>query len=369
MPNVRLMPRTTRVRRLRRRHLRRGRARQRPSAGAAAASAAPAAVADRRKTRRSGRRRDRAADRVRRQRPPGRHAGVRGAHLRQSLRRRSPADAWPCSPTTTTAGAPPRPRRATASNVAAVIDTRRRSPRAAGALAGNARIRGRRVDGDNGGARCCVEITVPHATARQTIACGYARDVRRLESRRRPHLPPWRAAGLERGHRGLRSRRIRRQGMMVAGAANGDDVARRVPCRRAKRAGAPRRDAGLHGRGRRAAAGGRRDLRRHAALARRRRTSQQGIRRFPERCHRRGHRARRARGISLGRASQALHDARHGDRPGQDRQRHRPRDHGGAHRARRSPRPARRPFARPTRRSRSAPSPGIIAARHFGRSA
>ena len=41
-----------------------------------------------------------------------------------------------------------------------------------------------------------------------------------------------------------------------------------------------------------------------------------------------GHRARRSRRLPLGRASEALHHARHGDRPGQDLERDRPRDHG-----------------------------------------
>ena len=44
----------------------------------------------------------------------------------------------------------------------------------------------------------------------------------------------------------------------------------------------------------------------------------QGVRRFPERRHGQGHRARRARGLRVDRARQALHHHRHGDRPGQD---------------------------------------------------
>ena len=52
--------------------------------------------------------------------------------------------------------------------------------------------------------------------------------------------------------------------------------------------------------------------------------------------------ARRARGLSGGRASQALHHARHGDRPGQDLERQRPRHHGRAHRPIDRRRPARR---------------------------
>ena len=47
---------------------------------------------------------------------------------------------------------------------------------------------------------------------------------------------------------------------------------------------------------------------------------------------REGHRARGARGLHFGRAPEALHDARHGDRPGQDLQRQRPCGDGGADR-------------------------------------
>ena len=58
----------------------------------------------------------------------------------------------------------------------------------------------------------------------------------------------------------------------------------------------------------------------------------EGVRRPPERRHRRRHRAVRARGLPLGRAPQAIHDARHGDRPGQNRQCQRHRHHGGVDR-------------------------------------
>ena len=78
-----------RVRRLRRQHLRRGRARQRSRRGAAGVRAAPARLAHRGQACRAGRRRARAADDVCRQRSARHHAGVRRAHLRQSLRRRS----------------------------------------------------------------------------------------------------------------------------------------------------------------------------------------------------------------------------------------------------------------------------------------
>ena len=70
-----------------------------------------------------------------------------------------------------------------------------------------------------------------------------------------------------------------------------------------------------------------------------------------------------ARGLPLGRAPQALHHARHGDRPGQDVERQRPRDPGRADRPQRFPRSAPRPSARPTRRSRI----GALAGHHRGK--
>ena len=51
---------------------------------------------------------------------------------------------------------------------------------------------------------------------------------------------------------------------------------------------------------------------------RRQRRPRARLRRLPERRHRQGHRARRARGLRVDRARQALHHHRHGDRPGQD---------------------------------------------------
>ena len=54
--------------------------------------------------------------------------------------------------------------------------------------------------------------------------------------------------------------------------------------------------------------------------------------RLPERRDRQGHRACGAREFPLGRASEALHDARHGDRPGQDLEHERPCRDGGDHR-------------------------------------
>ncbi len=72
-----------------------------------------------------------------------------------------------------------------------------------------------------------------------------------------------------------------------------------------------------------------------------------------------GHRARRARRLPLRRASEALHHARHGDRPGQDLATS-PASPCMAELTRRarSPRPAPRSSARPTRRSPSARSAG-----------
>ena len=80
-----------------------------------------------------------------------------------------------------------------------------------------------------------------------------------------------------------------------------------------------------------------------------RKPRRQVLRRPAGRCHRRRHRARRARGLHVGRASEALHDARHGHRPGQDEQRRRPCAARRSDRPRRSPRSARRRSARRTR--------------------
>ena len=99
-----------------------------------------------------------------------------------------------------------------------------------------------------------------------------------------------------------------------------------------------------------------------AALARARR-ARQGVRRFPERRHGRRHRARRARGLPLGRAPEALHHARHGDRPGQDLQRQRPGADGGAHR----PGPSRRPARRPSGRPITPVAIGALAGHHRGK--
>ena len=85
LPDVRILPRTTVVGSLRRRHLLRARARQRPPRRAAGARAAPAAVAHFRQALRAGGGGHRAAAGVRRQRPPRRDAGGRRARLSQPL--------------------------------------------------------------------------------------------------------------------------------------------------------------------------------------------------------------------------------------------------------------------------------------------
>ena len=67
-----------------------------------------------------------------------------------------------------------------------------------------------------------------------------------------------------------------------------------------------------------------------AALACRR--QEKGLRRFPERRDGVRHRARRPGRLPVGRASEALHHAWHGDRPGQELERAGPRHHGRADR-------------------------------------
>ena len=64
--------------------------------------------------------------------------------------------------------------------------------------------------------------------------------------------------------------------------------------------------------------------------------------------------------LRFGRAPEALHHARHGDRPGQHVERQRAGHPGRGRAAGRSPRPARRSTGRRMCRSRSAPLPGII---------
>ena len=111
-------------------------------------------------------------------------------------------------------------------------------------------------------------------------------------------------------------------GLTVAGAANGGAFTLDEALREGHRAGggegaAPER------------AGRPVSDRSRVARGRRRRPA---LDRLPKRCDAQGRRARRARGLRLGRAPQALHHARHGDRSGQDRQCQRPRRDGRADR-------------------------------------
>ena len=78
--------------------------------------------------------------------------------------------------------------------------------------------------------------------------------------------------------------------------------------------------------------------------------SAQELRRSAKRCDGQRHRARGARGLSIDRASEALHHARHGHRSGQDQQHRRPRADGASNSACRFRRSARRHSARRTRR-------------------
>ena len=113
-------------------------------------------------------------------------------------------------------------------------------------------------------------------------------------------------------------------GMLVAGAANGD-LSLSACLKTGAEAGATAAaDCGFAARPPAPPSAERRAGRHHAAVVGQ--GSRQGLCRFPERRHRRRYRACRARGLSIGRASQALHHARHGDRSGQDRRRHRPCD-------------------------------------------
>ena len=116
-------------------------------------------------------------------------------------------------------------------------------------------------------------------------------------------------------------------------------------------------DCGLHARP--AAVPRRRRSKRCASapLWRVRGSRRQSVRRFPERRHRQGYRARRARGLRVDRAPQALHHARHGDRSGQDRRMSTASAILAESPAALSRESAPRRSARPIRRSRSARSP------------
>ena len=138
-------------------------------------------------------------------------------------------------------------------------------------------------------------------------------------------------AALGREHRGVRAG-APPPGMTVVGAANGTMTLARLPHggHRRRHSAPPRSSASR-------TASARSAERRRRVVRGRRRSGMsaaraEGLRRPAERRHRRRRGAGGARGLPLGRAPQALHHARHGDRPGPDRQRQRPRHHGGADR-------------------------------------
>ena len=141
-----------------------------------------------------------------------------------------------------------------------------------------------------------------------------------------------------RGSKPVWDERDRRLRAGRAAQGHGDQRRRRRPARTAggARDGSARRAGGrrrlrLCRPARRVARGGAREHGVRAAVARAR-LEGEGVRRLPERRLRGRRGARRARGHALGRASEALHHARHGGGPGQDLQRHRPRADGGADR-------------------------------------
>ena len=359
-----------RVRRLRRRHLRR--------ASSASTITSPCrreheprqrALAHRREARGAGRRRDRAADGVRRQRPAGRHAGRRRAHLSQPLRASRRArravvftdndDGW-----RTVA----RSRRAPASRSrpwSIRAPARRRAPSAAAGAGARVicRRRGRR-DARRRGRSTAVDVR---------DAAGRDRAHRLRPPRRVRRLEP--DASTSPRHLGGKPAGTRRiaafvpgalpPGMAVAGAAAGpaSRSPTRLPTGRAL-GGEAAADCGFDGHA------GARARRPTGADARRRRSGRspvargQGVRRLPERRDRDGRGARRTRGLPR-RSSTSSATPRSAWRPTRARPRTSPasRIMAGAHRHDDPARSARRPSARPTRRSRSARSPGITAAR------
>ena len=187
--------------------------------------------------------------RVRRQRPAGRDAGRRGAHLPQPLRRGARDGAPWSSPTTTR---PPRPSPTSprpASRSSAVVDARPDVPGARRATrrrrAGAVLVPGGRVVEAKGGAERA-DVADPRRR-RAATACRLRprRGLRRLEADDPPHHPSRRQAGLERAARGARARhaaaghggRRRRGGTLRP---------RRVPRRRRAAGADGRRGLGLH---------------------------------------------------------------------------------------------------------------------------
>ena len=142
-----------------------------------------------------------------------------------------------------------------------------------------------------------------------------------MDADRPPLRPGARKAALRRG---ARRARAGRRGRRRHGRGRGQ---RRLHARRSLAPG----PCGGRRRGRGAERAGRPlpDRRRLAETRR----SGPALDRLPERRHAEGRHARRPRGLRLRRAPEALHDARHGDRPGQDLQRQRPRRDGRPDRA------------------------------------
>ncbi len=241
--------------------------------------------------------------------------------------------------------------------VAAVVDPRGRAPAGfEAATRGVPVIAGVVADvaGGRGGVRGVTVATADGAKQRIDAEClavsgGFNPNIglasgfrgrpqwRERHRRLRPRRRPARAAQRRRGQRHLR-----------AGGR-----AARGPCGGCGGGGRMRRDrpSGRAGRGRR------RDVCDRSAVARRRR--RQGLRRLPARRHGLRHRARPPGRLRFGRASEALHDARHGDGPGPHLERQRAGDPRRRRAARRSPRRARRSTGRRRFRWRSAPLPGI----------
>ena len=368
-PTCRILRADHRLRRLRRRHLRRARARQRPPAGP------PAHEPRQRLWRIVAKRAVLAAGAIERplvfgdnDRPGVMLAGAVRTY-RQPLSRVAPGGARWSSPTMTR-----RPRRSPISR------GRRRGRR--GRRCARRGLRRRCSEAAEGGRRArwspAARVTRgagrPRRAGASTSATPSGRDrARRLRPGRAcraagrpthpPHLPSRRHAGVERA---------------------GWRRSCRAPCRRAWRSPARQRAASAspHASPTATRAGAdaaptaasrgqpvdvaRRRPREHGAVAplwRVRGTRGKAFVDFQNDVTDVGRGARRARGLPLRRAPQALHHARHGDRPGQDRQRQRPRRDGRADRSAPSPRSAPPPSARPSRRSPI----GALAGHHRGK--
>ncbi len=241
-----------------------------------------------------------------------------------------PGAARSCSATTTTLIAPPRTSTDAGVTLAAVVDPRPEALAGLRDLAGTAGARliegvVTRAVGTSGGRECSrdrrgwasfsipCDVLAVSGGWQPTIHLSTHLGGKPALGHRAGRLPA-RHAAARHGSRGRRQRRFR---------------ARRLPRGwRAERRGC-RGGGGLPpalGRG----ALGRRESTAVTPAVAGETPQGQGLRRFPERRLRRRRRHRASGRVPRGGASQALHDARHGDRPGQDRQRQRPRLDGGA---------------------------------------